>query len=270
VGVRFGIFSQLPLLGREGWGEGERVGCKIFFVLVFNGEPMGKAKAGIIRNLMQTTGGCFSKGLGIDLPSARREEIFRWFLASILFGARISEKIAIQTFRVFDRQGVTSPKKIVDGGWDGLVQLLDEGGYVRYDFKTATKLLEVAEALQSQYGGDLNWLHDMSSDSSDLEDRLRSLAKGIGQVTTNIFLREMRGIWEKAGPLPGDLCIVAAKDLGLIRKNIRSKGAILAELKALWKAHGVPGKDFTDFEAALVRKGIEDRRTARLTPSGNF
>ncbi|MBI5967570.1 MAG: hypothetical protein HY882_06925 [Deltaproteobacteria bacterium] len=221
---------------------------------------MGKAKAGIIRNLMESTGGSFSKGLGINPRPSRPEEIFKWFLASVFFGARISEKIAVQTFRVFNRQGVTSPKKILDRGWDGLVQLLDEGGYVRYDFKTATKLLEVAGALQSQYGGDLNRLHDMSSDPLDLEDRLRSLAKGVGKVTVNIFLREIRGIWEKAEPLPGDLCIAAAKDLGLIRKNLRFEETILAELKALWKDHGVPGKDFTDFEAALVRQGIQYRR----------
>jgi len=236
------------------------VGCKIFFALVFNGEPMGKAKGGIIRNLMETAGGCFSKGLRIDLQSGRRDEIFRWFLASILFGARISEKIAVQTFWVFDRQGVTSPKKILDRGWNGLVQLLDEGGYVRYDFKTATKLLELAEALQSQYGGDLNQLHRMASDNSDLEDRLQSLAKGIGQVTTNIFLREMRGIWEKADPLPGDLCIAAAKNLGLIRKNLRSRKTVLTELKSLWKDHELSGMNFADFEAALVRQGIQYRR----------
>lgn len=209
---------------------------------------------------MESTGGTFSKALGIDVRSAKSGEIFRWFLAAILFGARISEKIAVQTFWVFDRQGVTSPKKILDRGWDGLVQLLDEGGYVRYDFKTATKLLEMAKALEEQYGGDLNQLHGMASDNSDLENRLQSLAKGIGQVTTNIFLREMRGIWQKADPLPGDLCIAAAKDLGLISKNLRFEETILAELKALWKAHGVPGKDFTDFEAALVRQGIQYRR----------
>jgi hypothetical protein len=38
------------------------------------------------------------------------------------------------------------------------------------------------------------------------------------------------------------------------------KTLILAELKALWKAHGLPGINFADFDAALVRCGIEDGR----------
>ncbi len=224
---------------------------------------MGKAKTDEIKSLMESAGGSFSKGLGIDLHSSRRRDVFRWFLAAILFGARISERIAAKTFQVFDLAGVSSPEKILGKGWDGLVQLLDEGGYARYDFKTATKLLEMAKSLEEQYDGDLNRLHRMASDPSDLEDRIQSLAKGIGQVTTNIFLREMRGIWKKADPLPADLCVAAARSLGLIRMNLRAKEKILAELKTLWKAHGLPGMNFVDFEAALVRKGLHQRRKKR-------
>jgi hypothetical protein len=111
-----------------------------------------------------------------------------------------------------------------------------------------------------QYGGDLNRLHELSKDHADLETRLRSLAKGIGQVTVNIFLREMRGIWEKADPLPADLAAEAARNLGLIPKTLSSPGKILVALKELWKACSMPAMDFTDFEAALVRSGIENRR----------
>jgi len=221
---------------------------------------MGKAKADKIKSLMESAGGSYSKSLGIDLRSSRRREVFRWLLAAILFGARISESLAAKTFQVFDLAGVTSPEKILGKGWDGLVRLLDEGGYARYDFKTATKLLEMAKALEGQYGGDLNRLHEEARDPADLENRIQSLAKGIGQVTTNIFLREMRGIWKKADPLPADLCVAAARSLGLIRTNLRAKKKILAALKALWKAHGLLGKNFVDFEAALVRKGINQRR----------
>ena len=42
-------------------------------------------------------------------------------------------------------RGVLSPSKILETGWDGLVEILDEGGYTRYDFKTATKILEIAK-----------------------------------------------------------------------------------------------------------------------------
>lgn len=221
---------------------------------------MGKAKTDKIRSLIESAGGRFSKELGIDLHSSKPREIFRWFLAAILFGARISERLATRAFQLFDREGVASPEKILNRGWDGLVQLLDKGGYARYDFKTATKLLEVAKALEEQYGGDLNRLHAMASGGVDLENRLQSLAKGIGQVTVNIFLREMRGIWEKSGPLPSDLCVAAARTLGFIPMNLKPRKKILVELQALWKTYGLPGMDFADFEAALVRRGIRERR----------
>lgn len=92
----------------------------------------------VTQRLIQTLDGRFSTSLGIDLASGDSKEIFKWFLASILFGAKIGEKIAANTYREFARKGVITPKSVLDTGWDGLVEILDSGGYVRYDFKTAT------------------------------------------------------------------------------------------------------------------------------------
>jgi endonuclease III len=134
----------------------------------------------------------YSEELGIDLsaPPGR----FKWFLASILFGARISEQIAMSTFRCFERYGLDDPEKILAAGWDELVRILDEGGYVRYDFSTATKLLSVLETLRERYGS-LEQLYRDAKDTGDLEQRLREF-KGIGPVTAQIFLRELRGTWQ--------------------------------------------------------------------------
>jgi endonuclease III len=134
----------------------------------------------------------YAEDLGINLkePSGR----FKWFLASILFGARISEKIASNTYKSFERYGIESMEKIIAAGWDELVKILDEGGYVRYDFSTATKLLEIVQTLKEKYGS-LENLYNLSSDTKDLEKRLRGF-KGIGAVTTQIFLRELRGVWQ--------------------------------------------------------------------------
>lgn len=133
----------------------------------------------------------YSEDLGINPkePSGR----FKWFLASILFGARISEKIASNTYKQFEQYGLDSPEKIIAAGWDELVRVLDEGGYVRYDFSTATKLLEIMEVLRERYGS-LETLYEQSADVKELERRLQEF-KGIGAVTTQIFLRELRGVW---------------------------------------------------------------------------
>ncbi|MBI5253374.1 MAG: hypothetical protein HY930_03130, partial [Euryarchaeota archaeon] len=95
-----------------------------------------------IRHLIQNYGTPYSEEGGIDIKSCSSKEIAKWFLASILFAARISESIAKNTYREFERRGITTAAKISGTSWDDLVAILDSGGYVRYDFKTADKLLE--------------------------------------------------------------------------------------------------------------------------------
>ncbi len=205
-------------------------------------------------------GGKFSRELGISLAGGRSAEIFKWFLASVLFGARISETIAVRTYSEFKKEALLDPRRIVARGWDGLVKVLDAGGYVRYDFKTATKLLDVCSALVKDYKGDLNALHAAAADTADLEARLRGLGKGIGDVTVNIFLRELRGVWSKAEPLPSDLVLKAATDLGLFRRAKQDRRNALALLKERWAAEGNRPQEFADFEAALLRWGLALRR----------
>ena len=134
----------------------------------------------------------FSETLGINLASMRNTEIVKWFLASILYSKPIRENLATSTYKVFEVQGVLSADKVLERGWSGLVQLLDEGGYVRYDFSTATKLLSVFGALKKNYDSDIWRIHDVSKDSQDLEKRLKALGKGIGDTTVSVFLRDLR------------------------------------------------------------------------------
>ncbi len=204
-----------------------------------------------LKSLVERGGGSFSLSLGIELRGRKSEEIFKWFLASILFGARIGEGIAIKTYREFERRGVLTPESIRQTGWDGLVEILDAGGYVRYDFKTATKLLEVMGALVEKYQGDLNQLHLRASDPRDLEKRLMDLGKGIGRVTVNIFLRELRGIWEKAQPQLQELALLAAQRLGFFPKS--PPQGPLSWLMKEWIAEGGSEADFPSLESSLVR-----------------
>jgi endonuclease III len=206
-----------------------------------------------VKDLMKVIGGRFSSALGIHLSLSDPREIFKWFLASILFGARISEAIVIRTYREFEGEWVLSAGEVLDKGWDGLVEVLDRGGYARYDFKTATKLLDICGTVMKRYKGNLNILHSGARDQRDLEDRLKALGKGIGDTTVNIFLREMRGVWGKADPLPSDLVITAAKNLRLIPSDLQDRKEILVRLKKQWTCEGMKMKDFPDFEAALLR-----------------
>ena len=208
-------------------------------------------------------GGRYADALGIDLRGASSREIFQWFLASILYGARISETLATRTWRAFRDSGVMTPEAIVAAGWDRLVEILDRGGYVRYDYKTATKLLDVCRALLAHYDGDLSKLHGVAASPADLEARVMALGNGIGPVTANIFLRELRGIWSKAQPLLADPALEAAYAVGFLSRRVRNGRRALALLQQRWRAAGGKDRDFSDFEAALVRYGVTARRRAR-------
>ena len=212
-------------------------------------------KSTVVKQLMGKLPGSFARDLGIKLQLNQESELFKWFLASFLYGARISEAIATRTYREFAGQRVLTPQKIQETGWDGLVQILDAGGYVRYDFSSATKLLAITRDLIEGYGGKLNNVHAATKDSRDLERRLQDMGKGIGPVTANIFLRELRGIWSKAEPLLGDFVVLAARYLGLLDKRLQNRQRMLELLQKKWRETRLPGSSFVDFEAALVRLG---------------
>lgn len=130
-----------------------------------------------------------SKDLGLD-PNSGERELFRWFLASFLFGKRIQQKVARQTFEVFRNRKVDSPRAILSTGWRGLIKLLGEGHYVRYDESTARYLLETSQLLEDRYEGKITEVFEQSKDRRDLERRLDEL-RGVGPKTIEIFLRDV-------------------------------------------------------------------------------
>lgn len=216
--------------------------------------------------------GRFSAELGLTLAPNRPNDLFLWFLAALLYGTRISGSIVARTHAEFVRRGLVTPEKILKTGWDRLVVVLDAGGYARYDFKTATKLLEVVCHLVDQYHGDLNQLHRAAKDARDLENRLKALGKGIGEVTVQIFLRELRDLWPKARPELSHLAVLAAKDLRLLSSAAaRRSSSQVDALMELWNEGERKNKTFSDFEAALVRLGRDYcRRRWQLCPMHEY
>ncbi|MDI6890793.1 MAG: hypothetical protein QMC83_07650 [Thermodesulfovibrionales bacterium] len=174
----------------------------------------------------------YSEELRIELKKNNDDELFKWFLASILFGARISETIAKNTYKAFEKYNLLEPQKILEAGWDFLVDpIMREGGYVRYDFKTSTKILKICGTFIKEYDGSLKKLHDESKDKNDLENRLLDFY-GIGPVTMNIFLRELRPYWEKADPEPLPIVRKIAQKLGIALNKYGRKSPTFARIEA--------------------------------------
>ena len=83
--------------------------------------------------------------------------------------------------------------------------------------------------MEARYGS-LENLHDQARDSRDLEKKLLEF-RGVGPTTVNIFLRELRGIWEKANPRPSSIATEVASKLGLSQDEIEPSGVELALVK---------------------------------------
>jgi endonuclease III len=174
----------------------------------------------------------YSEELGIDLASRSNSAYFRWFLASLLFGARISETTAKNTYWSFVRHGLTNPQKVLKAGWDFLVYpVMREGGYVRYDGRKSTQVLRDCEMLIADYGGRLSRLHDAAHDARDVEEKLLAFY-GVGPVTMNIFLRELRPFWTKADPDPLPTVERLAKGLSIDLNRYKRKSLVFARVEA--------------------------------------
>ena len=206
--------------------------------------------AGDLRPLLAGFGRLYSDELGIDVSSARPTELYRWFLAAQLFGARIAERVAIRTFMAFGAHGLVTPERLAVAEYSELIQIMGEGGYVRYDGITSRKVQAAARKVLAEYDGDLNRLHDGAADPEQLEQGLMAFW-GVGRVTTNIFLRELRGIWQRANPALGPLASLTAEHLGI------------DDFRAFWAGRALSGYDIRHLEAALTRIGKNFCRRGR-------
>lgn len=179
-----------------------------------------------------------SKTLGIDLSSRTESQTFRWLMACLLFGKPIRQDVAAAAYASLIKAGITSLNKLQKTEWDALVTLLDKAHYVRYDFSTATKLLQVAQDISTQYGS-VTKLLKQSSYTHDAACRLQSF-KGVGPVTASIFLRDISPVWFKPFD-PHDFA--AAKQATNVLNNHGFKAYIIGgAVRDLWL--GLQPKDF--------------------------
>ena len=216
----------------------------------------------VARQLVTTVGGRYSTELGIDVDRGD-DQVERWFLAATLFGTRISAAIARRAFLVLDRAGITRVGRARDVSWDELVALLDEGGYARYDFRTATRLQTLAGALDSRCGGHVAAIGRNFPDYTGLRDALDALP-GWGPVTVGLFLRELRGIWPGATPPLDDRAADAARHLHLTRAR-----AAAPTLAAVVRIASDARLDVADLEAGLVRLSLAHHDDMAACPGGH-
>lgn len=198
-------------------------------------------------------GGRFSAQVGIDVDRDDHE-IERWFLAATLFGNRIGSNIAVRTYRVLDRLGLSTINDLASCDRDALVEFLDRGKYVHYDYRMASRLLALAEHAPRLMPDGIGPLVDRYDEPDRLRVALEDLP-GWGPVTTRAFLRELRGL-RPGADLPVDpLAASAARHLGLVDRDTPF------DVDSLRRNARLADVDVRDLEAGLVRVALAHHRS---------
>ena len=98
----------------------------------------------------------------------------------------------MRTYRTLSAAGVDTIDDAGRRDWDDLVKLLGEGGYARYDYRTATRLLDLSAAVAEQHPNGIEAFGASQDDSQVLTQALDDLP-GWGPVTVAAFLHANSG-----------------------------------------------------------------------------
>ncbi|MEV6421179.1 endonuclease [Streptomyces sp. NPDC051662] len=199
-----------------------------------------------VRDLLDTLGRTYADEAGIHLRNTPRP-LYQLLVLSCLLSARIRSGTAVAASRALSDAGLRDARHMADATWQQRVDALGEGGYRRYDERTATQLGVGAELLLKEYGGDLRRLREAAAgDITTLRSLLREVP-GLGPVGVDIFLREVQGVWPEVAPYLDAKALQGARGRGLPD-----------EPKALARLAG--DTDPALFAAAMVRAALERKK----------
>ncbi|WP_031081270.1 endonuclease [Streptomyces sp. NRRL WC-3549] len=164
--------------------------------------------------LLEEHGTTYAEEAGIRLRDTP-QPLYQLLVLSHLLSARIRASVAVASARALFAHGMRSPRRMADATWQERVDALGEGGYRRYDERTATQLGDGAALLLDAYGGDLRRLRrDADGDTDALRSGLRRFP-GMGPAGADIFLREAQAVWPEAAPYLDSKALQGAERLGL-------------------------------------------------------
>jgi hypothetical protein len=197
----------------------------------------------VARALLDGYGRTYAADAGVRLRDTP-QPLYELLVLACLLSARIRASVAVAAARALFSDGMRSPRRMADASWQQRVDALGEGGYRRYDERTATQLGSGAELLLDKYGGDLRRLRKQADgDRAELR-RLLQETPGLGPAGVDIFLREAQAVWPEFGPYLDGKAVSGAERLGLPADPERLTGL-------------VDRKQLPEFAAALVRAALD-------------
>ncbi|MGP3925067.1 endonuclease [Streptomyces sp. 8N616] len=201
---------------------------------------MGKKSGAVAHVLLDQYGRTYASEAGIKLRDSPGS-LYQILVLAHLLSARIKADIAVAAARALFDAGMRDARRMAEASWQQRVDALGEGGYRRYDERTATQLGDAAELLRREYRGDLRRLRQAGDPKKLLRD-----FPGIGPSGVDIFLREVQGIWPEFAPYIDSKALQGAERVGLPKTP-----------KAL--ARLVKEDDLPRLAAGLVRVALDKR-----------
>jgi len=170
----------------------------------------------LVHRLLRRAGITYAQEAGIRLRN-QPMPLFQLLMLCLLASKPIDAGVAARAAHELFKSGLRTPHKVLEVERQTLIDAMGRAHYRRYDESSATMLVELAEAVQTDYGGDLRLLAERSGrDIAAAAMALKSF-KGIGDVGASIFLREVQDVWPWARSTFDDRALDAARDLGLPR-----------------------------------------------------
>ncbi|MBT2382935.1 endonuclease [Streptomyces sp. ISL-11] len=204
---------------------------------------MNREERETVRALLRAHGRTYAEEAGIRLRDTP-QPLYQLLVLATLLSARIRASVAVAAARALFAAGLRDPRRMAEATWQQRVDALGEGGYRRYDERTATQLGDGAELVRERYGGDLRRMRGAADGDRDrLREELRQVP-GIGPAGADIFLREAQGVWPDLRP-----CLDAKALQGAGRLGLPTEPGALARL--------VKGEETAAFAAALVRAALD-------------
>ncbi|UNO43200.1 endonuclease [Streptomyces sp. MST-110588] len=224
-----------------------------------SGGGTAKSTASTVRALLEGHGQTYAAEAGIRLKDTP-QPLYRLLVLAVLLSARIRATTAVAAARALADAGLRDARRMADATWQARVDALGEGGYRRYDERTATQLGDGARLVLEKYGGDLRKLRDAAGGSTG---RLRTLLRevpGLGPTGIDIFLREVQAVWTALAPYLDAKALDGARRVGLP-----------GDPDALWKAVRTADRtaEPAALAAALVRVALDAQAARDVREAGS-
>lgn len=171
-------------------------------------------EAKLVRRLIERAGTTYAEQAGIRLQD-KPMPLFQLLTLCMLASKPIDANVATRAAREVFTRGLRNPATVLDASRSTMISAFGRAGYARYDESSATRLADIARAVEAEYAGDLRGLAERSEHDITAARRLLKRFKGIGDTGADIFLREVQDHWTWVRPFFDARAFAAAKELGL-------------------------------------------------------